>query len=579
LHVPWPRLFRRKGPLAVFSGVVAVSMMALAGCGSSSTAANSTSHPNALTIAMGAQSQPNWWAPVVPATSCGTLSGGMGGSMWQYMPLLWISSQDTIDYSQSIAQSITHNAAGTVYTIQLKHTWQWSNGTPITAQDVVYDFELDAAASASNSPFPYCFAGEGGMPTMWKSVQATGPYTVQITTSKPVNANWFELNGIAQLVPVPKQQWDRYSNMTQELNWIKSIANEPTNPIYQVTDAAYLIKKAVSDQYYEFVANPKFSGSPKPHIKTVVYDYETSTASIFAALKKGTVQMAPYSDSLWGSRNQLKNYTIYSEPLFGFFYLPINFASDAPDVSELSQLYFRQALQYGIDQNGIVSAIYHGLAHPTYGPAPTIDDAYYDKAMGNLYPYDPAKGRKLLEEHGWKMGPGGYFEKNGHVAGFTLLYSTGSTTFNDEAQLLKADWAKEGIDVTLEAIGGNAFGGIVGNPAESSKWSVAGGFGWIYVPDYYPTGDGLFNGPGGFNVGAYNDPHENQLVAETLAPSSPAETQKIFDEYQYYTFQQLPVLYVPTPTGLTAVSNQLGGFQQNYNVVFAETNAQDLYWK
>jgi peptide/nickel transport system substrate-binding protein len=561
------------------SSVIAASMLALAGCGSSPAAANSTSHPNVLTIAMGAQSQPNWWAPVVPATSCGTLSGGMGGSMWQYMPLLWISSQDTIDYGQSIAQSITHNAAGTVYTIQLKHTWQWSNGTPVTAQDVVYDYQLAAGASASNSPFPYCFAGEGGMPTLWKSVQATGPYTVQITTAKPVNANWFELNGIAQLVPVPKQQWDRYSNMTQELNWIKSISNEPMNPIYQVTDAAYLVKKAVSDQYYEFVANPRFSGSPKPHIKTVVYDYETSTASIFAALKKGTVQMAPYSDSMWASRNQLKNYTIYSEPLFGYFYLPINFASNAPDVSELSQLYFRQALQYGIDQNGIVSAIYHGLAHPTYGPAPTIDDAYYDKAMGNLYPFDPAKGRKLLEEHGWKMGPGGYFEKNGHVAGFTLLYATGSTTFNYEAQLLKADWAKEGIDVTLEAIGGNAFGGIVGNPAESSKWSVAGGFGWIYVPDYYPTGDGLFNGPGGFNVGAYNDTHENQLVAETLAPSSPAETQKIFDEYQYYTFQQLPVLYVPTPTGLTAVSNQVGGFQQNYDVVFAETNAQDLYWK
>jgi hypothetical protein len=53
---------------------------------------------------------------------------------------------------------------------------------------------------------------------------------------------------------------------------------------------------------------------------------------------------------------------------------------------------------------------------------------------------------------------------------------------------------------------------------------------------------------------------------------------RIFDEYQYYTFQHLPVLYVPTPDGLTAVSKQLGGWSA-YNVVFGEVNVQNLYWK
>ena len=571
---------RWKGPRRLLTSLAAFSLLILAGCGAATSGAStSVSHPNALTIALSPQSQPNWWAPVVPATSCGTISGGIGGSMWEYMPLLWINSRDQIDYGQSIASSITHNAAGTQFVIHLKTSWKWSNGQPVTAQDVVYDYQLEAAASSSSSPFPYCFAGEGGMPTLWKSVTATGPDTVTIDTTKPLNANWFELNGIAQLIPIPHTLWDRYSNMTQELNWIKSISNSPMNAIYQVTDAAYIIKKAVSDQYYEVVANPHYSGSPKPHIKTVVYDYETSASSIFAALKKGAVQLAPYSTSLWSARGQLKNDTIISEPLFGYFYMPINFASNAPGEALLSQLYFRQALQYGIDQPGIVSAIYHGLANPTYGPAPTIDAAYYYKGMGNLYPYNPRAGLKLMKQHGWTMGPNGYLTKGGHTAAFTLLYATGSASFQDMAQLMKADWAKEGIDCSLKAIGGNTFGGIVGNPKDSNQWQVAGGYGWIYVPDYYPTGDGLFNGPGGFNVGDYNNPHENQLVAETLKPGTPAQVRKIFDQYQYYTFQQLPVLYVPTPTGLTAIASNVGGFRSGYDVVFGETNLQNLYWK
>jgi hypothetical protein len=38
------------------------------------------------------------------------------------------------------------------------------------------------------------------------------------------------------------------------------------------------------------------------------------------------------------------------------------------------------------------------------------------------------------------------------------------------------------------------------------------------------------------------------------------------------------MLYFPTPTALTAVSNQLGGMS-SYNDLYSETNVQNLYWK
>ncbi len=128
MHVHWHRVersgARQSGshiPRRVITSLAAFSLLLLAGCGvATGSAPASISHPNALTIAMAPQSQPNWWAPVVPATSCGTISGGIGGSMWEYMPLLWINSRDQIDYAQSIASNITHNTAGTQFVVHLK---------------------------------------------------------------------------------------------------------------------------------------------------------------------------------------------------------------------------------------------------------------------------------------------------------------------------------------------------------------------------------------------------------------------------------------------------------------------------
>jgi len=89
----------------------------------------------------------------------------MGRSMWAYLPFIWINNRDEIDDGQPIASGITHNAAQTPFVIPLKNTWRLTNGQPITAEDVVYDYRLQAA-SAPKPPFPYGFAGEGGMPNL-----------------------------------------------------------------------------------------------------------------------------------------------------------------------------------------------------------------------------------------------------------------------------------------------------------------------------------------------------------------------------------------------------------------------------
>src|SRR5579875_638997 len=261
----------------------------LTACGSPSTP--SARGPTSITIGVSPPFAPvTWWAPVVPATACYSISGGLFGPD-TYRVLLWTGKNDTIDYARSIASRISVRNHDTEYVIHLKPEWHWSNGKPITSADVVYDAKLILAASEPSSPLPYCSAGLGGVPADWKSVAADGAHTVIVTTTHPVNPTWFIYTGLAQLIPIPKQVWDRYSNMTKELAWIKQVGSEPGNPVYRVIDGPYRLVQWTNNVDWIFEANPRFSGTHKPTIQRIVYDFEASPASMFLGLRKGTLQI------------------------------------------------------------------------------------------------------------------------------------------------------------------------------------------------------------------------------------------------------------------------------------------------
>ncbi len=153
-----------------------------------------------------------------------------------YHPLLWISRHDTVNFSRSIASSIAVTNNDTVYTIHLKPSWRWSNGSPLTAADVVYSWDIVNASAQSSAPWFNYGAGIGGIPSDWQSVTARNSSTVQVVSKKPVNPVWFEINGIGQLIPIPKQLGDHTSNMTQELKWINTVGNRPFSKDFSLTD-------------------------------------------------------------------------------------------------------------------------------------------------------------------------------------------------------------------------------------------------------------------------------------------------------------------------------------------------------
>jgi peptide/nickel transport system substrate-binding protein len=98
---------------------------------------------------------------------------------------------------------------------------------------------------------------------------------------------------------------------------------------------------------------------------------------------------------------------------------------------------------------------------------------------------------------------------------------------------------------------GDAFGGTT--TADMDNW----GGGWIYAPDYYPTGESLFSTGAGSNGGAYSDPTMDTNVTATTTSN---DVQALYT-YEDYAAKQLPVIYIPSADAqLTMAKKTLHGW-------------------
>lgn len=548
----------------------------IAGCGSSTQAAqkpasDSPQSGGTITYALPPQTNLNWFIPVTTASFDSTYNFQLIDML--YKPLLWINANDQIDWQSSVASSVTSNHAGTVYRVTLNKKWRWSNGQPVTAQDVLFTWDVIKAASATNapSPWPYVNAGTGDIPSGVQSVVANNPYELTITLKKPANQDWFIYNGLSQLVPMPAQQWDIHKNMTRELKYLGQSGTGPS--LDTVVDGPFKLEKSVSNQEWVLVPNKKYSGH-KARVNRLVFVYEGSNAAEFAALKTGNVNVGYLDASEYGARSRLTSQgdVITPQYLFAIFYTGLNMEPGSTTYKIFDNLYVRQAMQMGINQPAVDKDIYNGYAPPISGPIPSIPKTkFWDPSVGTPYPYNPAKGLKLMEKHGWSL-KDGVLTRGSQQMKFNMIYASGSDASTEEAELMQEGWQKEGISVSLRGLPFSSLPGII-NPKTPKAWQIFTGIGEVYSG--YPSGGQLFatNAPLGYG---YSNQEEDSLIKAIHTPyATEAQTLAVFDKYEKYTADQLPFLWnnnlgslavhLPNVHGTVKFSNEATGIPQfNY---------------
>ena len=366
-----------------------------------------------------------------------------------------------------------------------------------------------------------------------------------------------------------------------------SLSTYATNPIWQVVDGPWKLTKFDSSGNITMVPNKTYSGPVKPTISQFKEVPFTTDSAEFNALVSGSIDVgylpaqnitSPTSDPLNPSENNSRlsgNYNIYASPSWAVNYFPYNFNSNANSGNAgpiINQLYFRQAMQTLVDQPLYIKKISKGYGIPTYGPVPVAPKnsfaSSYEKS--NPYPYNPGKAKSLLSSHGWKVVPNGTSTcqnpgtgsnqcgkgiAKGAKLAFNLEYASGSTSLTQLMNAEKSSWAQAGINITLNSA---SFNTVLGNavPCSSTEsacsWTLENwGGGWIFAPDYYPTGEAIFQTNAGSNSGDYSNTTNDNNIQKTIS------TNQSLTQYENYLAKQLPVVWQPNSVAIVEVKKSL----------------------
>ena len=577
---------------ALSVAALAAVLMASA-CGSSPSNGISITRTTA-TFAEGQGAQPNYILPLA-SLQYFSVSNMSQFQLLMYRPLYWFGQNGSValNNSLSLADPPVYSADGKSVTITLKG-WKWSDGTQITARDIQFWQNLVTANKDSWAGYS---PGEYPDNVLSTTISPTNPLQITFNLSQAYGSYFFTYNELSQITPLPQHLWDKESATGAVGDYdttpagaqavfkfldaqSKSISTYDTNPLWQVVSGPWKLKSMDTTGNVSMVPNTSYGGPVKPTLtlfKEVPYTKDTAEFDELKAATSPTNATVDYGyipASDVPEKSTLDN--VYNfEPWAGWqiVYFPENFTNPTSGPI-FDQLYFRQAMQDLVNQNTFINKAFFGYAYPTYGPVPVKPSSNFADAFekSNPYPYSPSAAIALLKANGWTVNAGGVSictglcgagVKQGAKASFTLQYESGNPALDQEMAQLKSDFAQAGIAINLTAA---PFDTVIDNALPTNhSWDMEfWGGGWIYSPDYDPTGDELWSCTGsgasvqyaGSDSGGYCDP---QAQSDILATETSSAVQATYT-YEDYLAKQLPVIWMPTAYAqLSEINKDLKG--------------------
>lgn len=273
-----------------------------------------------------------------------------------------------------LANAYSWSADRKTITFTIRQGVKFSNGDPLTAQDVVYSINR---VVAKGSKYPYAAL----MGTL-TSVKATSPATVTVTLAQP-NQEWL-------------YQLAAYSNgVILDPKAAGQIATAPAGT------GPYEFKSQVANYSVTLAANPGYWGYT-PGYATVVFRYFSDANAENSALSSGQIQviddLSNPADATQFQGNS--SFAIVHGPTDGKIQLTLNNSS-----GPLKNVLVRQAISDAIDKQQILKTVGGGYG-TVIGSDTVPGDPWYSASYAQAYAYDPAKAKQLLKQAGYPNGFG-----------------------------------------------------------------------------------------------------------------------------------------------------------------------------
>jgi peptide/nickel transport system substrate-binding protein len=296
-----------------------------------------------------------------------------------------------------LATKWTASANHLTWTFTLRPGLKWTDGTPLTASDVAWTYNLIMKN-------PTAGTANGALVTSFKSVTAPNPDTVVITTTSPQSDMPYV---VARIPVVPEHVW---------ASQVKNLANYRNQSVFPVVGyGPWILTGYTSNQYATLTANKNFYSGP-PAYQTLVIQYYSNSDAAVAALRTGALDE---TDLLTATQYQalkgVKGILPIASQSNIWNAIEINTGARTRSGQKfgdgnpaLTDPVVRKAMALAINRKELAAKILDGLGVTGAGYLPPAYPQWWWTPPASVSEgYDPAEANKLLSSAGYKMGPGG----------------------------------------------------------------------------------------------------------------------------------------------------------------------------
>ncbi|MBF1959420.1 ABC transporter substrate-binding protein [Enterobacter hormaechei] len=432
------------------------------------------------------------------------------------------------------------NKDNTVWTFHLRPGITWSDGTPITAEDIVWSWQrlVDPKTASPYASYPGSMRivngtdiAEGKKAPESLGVKAINDSTLEVTLTQP-NAAFLAMLAHPSLVPIDKVLVGRFGD-----KW--------TKPEHFVSSGAYKLSQWVVNERIVAVRNPKYWDNEHTVINKVTYLPISSEAADVNRYKAGEIDI------------------VYTVPINQFAQLKKSLGSELDVSPQLATYYYqfnttrppfndarvRKALNLALDKDIIADKVLGQGQRPAWLISqPDIGGVKLQNPDYASWPMDKriAEAKKLLAEAGFN---------DSHPLSFNLLYNT-SESHQRIAIAASSMWKKNlGVEAKLQ----NQEWKTMLDTMHTHNFDAVR-YAWIADYDDAATFLNTFRTGDSQNTTQYSNPDYDRALVNAAKSKTAEERGKFYQQAEDLLGRDVPAIPVYHYVRTHLVKPWVGGF-------------------
>jgi peptide/nickel transport system substrate-binding protein len=425
-----PRLFRFLLPPAL-----AALLAAASGCGPASSAASAPAGHRGGTLVVG------WSAEPMGVNELLFPPNYLSDELLRQLFVQLVQEQGDFErhpttVAPGLATSFDWSADHKALTFHLRDA-RWSDGEPITAEDVRWTWQLEKR--------PEFAAAENNKKRWITAVDVIDPHTVRFHFDHVYATQLLDANEGSIL---PKHAWEKLplDQWGSGADWFKQ---------HLVVSGPYRLASWKPQQELVLERNERYFKPGRPYIDRIVIRIVSNQNNLLTQLQTGEVDLVQ-NLSPQDAKKVRANPRLAVVPFWFRTWVGVLWNTSRPLFADPE---VRRALTLAIDRQGLVDAIWQGYAEVS--DSPILNHVWAHDPTLRPWPYQPEEARRLLAGRGWKAGPAGILEHGGRPFSFEIFANTGNQQRIDAAVTIQAQLARIGVQAQVRQLEFNTMSDLL----------------------------------------------------------------------------------------------------------------------